>query len=269
MGGREARAREYCTNWGASCSDACYLWLTEDGSVECCTQHLAFWGALEYVSRVQYGDAGLLSSCAPELRARPTPPTQVLCKGFPQEFVTYFQYVRSLRFDEKPDYAYLRRLFRDLFAKEGVTSAAAMMLAAAITLAAVIAPAAAVTLAAACTETCPAAVTSLPLHTSLLGCPCTLRRRKCAVTSSSEVPITAHTGLPIPFVCGCARFVQAGTGTLCLTGPFSSTRGQRRAAALKGSRTQRTRQRRRRGQRCRMQMRRQRHASAGACLRPL
>ena len=44
---------------------------------------------------------------------------QVLCKGFPQEFVTYFQYVRSLRFDEKPDYAYLRRLFRDLFAKEG------------------------------------------------------------------------------------------------------------------------------------------------------
>ena len=44
---------------------------------------------------------------------------QVLCKGFPQEFVIYFQYVRSLRFDEKPDYAYLRRLFRDLFAKEG------------------------------------------------------------------------------------------------------------------------------------------------------
>ncbi|GAX79097.1 hypothetical protein CEUSTIGMA_g6537.t1 [Chlamydomonas eustigma] len=44
---------------------------------------------------------------------------EVLCKGFPQEFVTYFQYVRSLRFDEKPDYSYLRRLFRDLFAKEG------------------------------------------------------------------------------------------------------------------------------------------------------
>ncbi|KAG1679470.1 hypothetical protein FOA52_011068 [Chlamydomonas sp. UWO 241] len=46
-------------------------------------------------------------------------PFEVLCKGFPQEFVTYFHYVRSLRFDEKPDYAYLRRLFRDLFAKEG------------------------------------------------------------------------------------------------------------------------------------------------------
>ncbi len=31
----------------------------------------------------------------------------------------YFNYVRSLRFEDKPDYAYLRRLFRDLFAKEG------------------------------------------------------------------------------------------------------------------------------------------------------
>lgn len=46
-------------------------------------------------------------------------PFEVLCKGFPQEFVLYFQYVRGQRFEEKPDYAYLRRLFRDLFAKEG------------------------------------------------------------------------------------------------------------------------------------------------------
>eukprot|EP00798_Chlamydomonas_sp_ICE-L_P021418 gene21418-28381_t len=46
-------------------------------------------------------------------------PFEVLCKGHPQEFVMYFQYVRSLRFDEKPDYAYLRRMFWDLFAKEG------------------------------------------------------------------------------------------------------------------------------------------------------
>ncbi len=52
------------------------------------------------------------------------PLPQVLCKGFPQEFVLYFQYVRAQRFEEKPDYAYLRRLFRDLFAKEGKRSAA-------------------------------------------------------------------------------------------------------------------------------------------------
>ncbi len=47
-------------------------------------------------------------------------PTEVLCKGFPTEFVVYFQYVRSLRFDDKPDYSYLRKLFRDLFVREGM-----------------------------------------------------------------------------------------------------------------------------------------------------
>mmetsp|Transcript_15817 Transcript_15817/g.44255 ORF Transcript_15817/g.44255 Transcript_15817/m.44255 type:complete len:343 (+) Transcript_15817:44-1072(+) len=46
-------------------------------------------------------------------------PIEVLCKGFPSEFVTYFQYCRSLRFDDKPDYAYLRKLFRELFTREG------------------------------------------------------------------------------------------------------------------------------------------------------
>ena len=44
---------------------------------------------------------------------------QLLCKGFPLEFATYFQYCRSLRFDDKPDYSYLRKLFRDLFARDG------------------------------------------------------------------------------------------------------------------------------------------------------
>lgn len=47
-------------------------------------------------------------------------PIEVLCKGFPMEFTTYFQYCRSLRFDDKPDYSYLRKLFRDLFAREGM-----------------------------------------------------------------------------------------------------------------------------------------------------
>ena len=35
------------------------------------------------------------------------------------EFVTFFQYCRSLRFDDKPDFSYLRKMFRDLFAREG------------------------------------------------------------------------------------------------------------------------------------------------------
>jgi len=46
-------------------------------------------------------------------------PIEVLCKGYPAEFATYLQYCRSLRFEEKPDYSYLRRLFRDLFYREG------------------------------------------------------------------------------------------------------------------------------------------------------
>ncbi|XP_010482773.1 PREDICTED: casein kinase 1-like protein 9 isoform X2 [Camelina sativa] len=46
-------------------------------------------------------------------------PIEVLCKNQPTEFVSYFRYCRSLRFDDKPDYSYLKRLFRDLFIREG------------------------------------------------------------------------------------------------------------------------------------------------------
>jgi casein kinase 1 len=46
-------------------------------------------------------------------------PVEILCKGFPSEFASYLNYTRSLRFDDKPDYAYLRKLFRDLFVREG------------------------------------------------------------------------------------------------------------------------------------------------------
>nr|GMD75461.1 casein kinase 1-like protein 10 [Ipomoea batatas] len=46
-------------------------------------------------------------------------PIEVLCKSYPSEFISYFHYCRSLRFDDKPDYSYLKRLFRDLFIREG------------------------------------------------------------------------------------------------------------------------------------------------------
>ena len=35
------------------------------------------------------------------------------------EFGTYLNYCRSLRFEEKPDYAYLRQLVRNLFHRQG------------------------------------------------------------------------------------------------------------------------------------------------------
>ncbi|GMN49006.1 hypothetical protein TIFTF001_018166 [Ficus carica] len=46
-------------------------------------------------------------------------PIEVLCKSYPSEFVSYFHYCRALRFEDKPDYSYLKRLFRDLFIREG------------------------------------------------------------------------------------------------------------------------------------------------------
>lgn len=35
------------------------------------------------------------------------------------EFSTYLNFCRSLRFDDKPDYSYLRQLFRNLFHRQG------------------------------------------------------------------------------------------------------------------------------------------------------
>lgn len=42
-----------------------------------------------------------------------------LCSGLHTEFSIYLNHVRSLRFDDKPDYSYLRKMFRDLFVREG------------------------------------------------------------------------------------------------------------------------------------------------------
>lgn len=46
-------------------------------------------------------------------------PVEILCKGLPIEFSTYLNYCRSLRFEDKPDYLYLRKMFKDLFYREG------------------------------------------------------------------------------------------------------------------------------------------------------
>lgn len=86
------------------------------------------------------GDAGL----AKALEMKRKMSFEELCLGQPCEFVTYLKYCRvcnftptcrglnlrlfcalqSLHFEEKPDYAYLRKLFRDLVEKLGFKCAA-------------------------------------------------------------------------------------------------------------------------------------------------
>ncbi|XP_039845789.1 casein kinase 1-like protein 4 isoform X3 [Panicum virgatum] len=45
-------------------------------------------------------------------------PIEVLCKSCPVEFASYFHYCHSLTFDQRPDYAFVKRLFRDLFTRQ-------------------------------------------------------------------------------------------------------------------------------------------------------
>jgi len=44
--------------------------------------------------------------------------TDEVCSGLPKQFSTYLNYCRNLKFKEKPDYSYLRGLFRDVFEDE-------------------------------------------------------------------------------------------------------------------------------------------------------
>ncbi|KAF7800063.1 hypothetical protein EIP86_011306 [Pleurotus ostreatoroseus] len=46
-----------------------------------------------------------------------TTPTDELCRGLPIEFGLFLNYTRALRFGDKPDYAYVRNLFRGVFAR--------------------------------------------------------------------------------------------------------------------------------------------------------
>lgn len=46
-------------------------------------------------------------------------PIEVFCDAHPAEFASYFRYCHSLTFDQRPDYGFLKRLFRELLAREG------------------------------------------------------------------------------------------------------------------------------------------------------
>ncbi|OAV96306.1 hypothetical protein PTTG_06306 [Puccinia triticina 1-1 BBBD Race 1] len=55
------------------------------------------------------------------MESKMTTPTKSLCQGHPKEFAIYLNYTRLLGFNDKPDYPYLRRLFRNLCVCEGFT----------------------------------------------------------------------------------------------------------------------------------------------------
>ena len=42
-----------------------------------------------------------------------------LCKDYPKEFCDYLNYCCKLSFDGKPDYAHLKKIFKDLYIKKG------------------------------------------------------------------------------------------------------------------------------------------------------
>ena len=42
-------------------------------------------------------------------------PVDILCEGLPKEFMLMYRYIRSLRFEDRPDYGYIRRLIRSIF----------------------------------------------------------------------------------------------------------------------------------------------------------
>ncbi|CAK0911823.1 unnamed protein product [Prorocentrum cordatum] len=46
-------------------------------------------------------------------------PVATICEGFPLVFSVYLNYCKALRFDDRPDYAYLRGLFKDFCQQEG------------------------------------------------------------------------------------------------------------------------------------------------------
>ena len=53
------------------------------------------------------------------LKMKETISTLDLCDGLPKEFIAYFNHIRSLQFGDKPRYSYLRRIFNNLFSREG------------------------------------------------------------------------------------------------------------------------------------------------------
>jgi hypothetical protein len=44
----------------------------------------------------------------------------VLCSGLPKECIKFIQYARDMKFEDKPNYSYLRGLLRKMAARNGL-----------------------------------------------------------------------------------------------------------------------------------------------------
>lgn len=44
---------------------------------------------------------------------------ELLCRGYPSEFKDYFAHCSALGFEDRPDYRHLKRIFKDLFERQG------------------------------------------------------------------------------------------------------------------------------------------------------
>jgi hypothetical protein len=51
------------------------------------------------------------------MECKMTTPTELLCDSLPIEFISIMNYCKSLRFEDKPDYNFIRKLIKELFIK--------------------------------------------------------------------------------------------------------------------------------------------------------
>ncbi|KPA85980.1 putative mitochondrial casein kinase I [Leptomonas pyrrhocoris] len=69
------------------------------------------WQGLKAANKDQkYGLIAQVKMCTP---------IETLCSGIPVEFASFVNYARALRFEDRPDYGYLRAMFRRVFEREG------------------------------------------------------------------------------------------------------------------------------------------------------
>jgi hypothetical protein len=74
-------------------------------------------GALPWDSFEEDGDSEYREMNTKEKKASIS--VKNLCEGLPEEFEKYFNYIKTLEFEEEPDYVWIKRLFKDLFESKG------------------------------------------------------------------------------------------------------------------------------------------------------